>query len=252
MIPAALAAALAFGISGVAFGLLNRNQAPTSSGEPAVAAVIPAAAAAPAPAPAPSTAPAPPSEPAAVAPAPSAAPASAPAPAPAPAVAAPAPAIAAAKPASGSTVPASAVVPSAPISNEPGELVLKVDPPVDVVMDGERLGRTPLSAPAPNGKHTLKLTNPALGISVTRSINVVGKTKQEWSIGKGSVMVSAPDGATVILDGKTIGTAPVGEVSAYEGQHKITVTLGGAKYSQPFNLRPTQTMYITVELAPQE
>ena len=45
---------------------------------------------------------------------------------------------------------------------------------------------------------------------------------------------------------------PVPEIPAYEGQHRIQVTLGNAKYSQPFSLRPTETMYITVELAPQE
>jgi PEGA domain-containing protein len=56
----------------------------------------------------------------------------------------------------------------------------------------------------------------------------------------------------VILDGKTVGKAPVKEIPAYEGQHRIQVTLGKAKYAQPFNLRNTETMYITVELAPQE
>ncbi len=35
-------------------------------------------------------------------------------------------------------------------------------------------------------------------------------------------------------------------------RHRILVTLGKAKYSQPFALRPEETMYITVELAPQE
>jgi len=236
VLPALLAASLAFGISGVLFGLTRRNEPAPVPKEPVS---MPVVAAAPAPAPAP-----PPAPVAAAAPVqapPSAAPASAvgKSPPPPPVVA------------SGHSSLAS-TLPSAPASNEPGEVFLKVDPPVDVFMDGERLGRTPLSAPAPNGKHTFKLTNGELGISVTRALSVAGKTKQEWSIGKGSVMVSAPEGATIILDGKTIGKAPVKEIPAYEGQHRILVTLGKAKYTQPFLLHPTETMYVTVELAPQE
>ena len=212
---ALIAASLAFGISGVVFGLLRKGEPPAVK-KPA-SEVVPAVAAAPAVAVAPSPAvePGPPSHPAPVP------------------VAPPPP-------------------PKAPVPSEPGEIVLKVDPPVEVTMDGKRLGRTPLSVPVPNGKHTFKLTNADLGISVTRTLKVAGKTRQEWSIGKGSVMVSAPDGATVALDGKVMGKAPVKEIPAYEGQHRILVTLGKAKYSQPFALRPEETMYITVELAPQE
>lgn len=233
-IPAVLAASLAFGISGVAFGLLRRSEPPPAPPKDPPAATTPAPTAAATtptatPTPAPTT----------------------PAPTTTPAVGKGAPATTTV-PAAGKGERLSSLVPNAPISNEPGEIVLKVDPPVEVTMDGERLGKTPLDVPAPNGKHALKLVNEGLGISVTRSLNVVGKTKQEWSIGKGSVMVSAPDGATVVLDGKTIGKAPVKEIPAYEGQHRILVTLGSAKYSQPFNLRATETMYITVQLAPQE
>ncbi len=233
LVPVVLAS-LVIGLGGVGFGLM-RQGAPPAPKDP-IPAPAPVAAVDPTPAPAPAAAPA-------ATPTPPPAPTTAPAVGKAPP---PAPVAAAGRESLASTVP------SAPTSNEPGQIILKVDPPVDVTMDGERLGRTPLDVPAPNGKHTLKLTNPQLGISVTRVLNVVGKTKQEWSIGKGSVMVSAPDGATVVLDGKTIGVAPVKEIPAYEGQHRIQVTLGKAKYSQPFNLKATETMYITVELVPQE
>jgi serine/threonine-protein kinase len=151
-----------------------------------------------------------------------------------------------------SPVPASAVLPSAPASAEPGQLTLTVTPPVDVTVEGRKLGRTPLTAALPNGRHTLKLTNPELGISVSKTVNVSGKVKHELTLAKGTVMVSAPDGATVVLDGKTVGTAPLKELEAYEGQHRIQVTLGKARYAQPFSLRPSETMYITVEMTPQE
>ncbi|HEY8206666.1 MAG TPA: serine/threonine-protein kinase [Myxococcaceae bacterium] len=243
-IPAAVAASLAFGISGVGFGLMRRAEPTPTPKDPPSAPVATATPPATSPAPAATST---------IAPDTATTTATAPPPA---APSSPTPAVGKSPPpttvAAAGREKLSSTVPSAPISNEPGQILLKVDPPVDVTMDGEHLGKTPLDAPAPNGKHTLKLSNAELGISVTRTLNVVGKTKQEWSIGKGSVMVSAPDGATVILDGKTIGKAPVKEIPAYEGQHRIQVTLGKAKYSQPFALRPTETMYITVELAPQE
>ena len=242
-IPAVLAASLAFGISGVSFGLLRRSEPTPAPKDPTPVAVAttPPTTTPPATTPTTTTEATPPQtnpQPATTT-------------TPAVVKGTPPTTVPATGPGPGKERLAS-LVPNAPISNEPGEIVLKVDPPVDVTMDGEHLGKTPLDAPAPNGKHTLKLVNSDLGISVTRSINVVGKTKQEFTIGKGSVMVSAPDGATVILDGRTVGKAPVKEIPAYEGQHRIQVTLGKAKYAQPFALRATETMYITVELAPQE
>jgi hypothetical protein len=143
-------------------------------------------------------------------------------------------------------------LPSTPLANEPGEVTLSVHPAVDVIFEGEKLGRTPLTAKIPNGRQTLTLSNPDLGIHTTRGITVYGKTQQNWTVEKGSVMISAPEGAVLMLDGKSVGTAPVQEIAAYEGTHKLQVSMGKAKYSQPFTLKAGQTMYLTVELNAQQ
>jgi eukaryotic-like serine/threonine-protein kinase len=132
---------------------------------------------------------------------------------------------------------------------EPPSLVLTSTPPLDVTVDGRSLGKTPLTAPLPGGSYVLKLADRALGINITRNVRVLprGKTTQNVNVGKGAVQISAPDGAIIYIDGQKKGVAPVKDIEVYEGEHRISVSMGKAKWGQPFKVRPGERMYFNVE-----
>jgi serine/threonine-protein kinase len=131
----------------------------------------------------------------------------------------------------------------------PPSLALNVDPPVQVSIGGKVLGQAPLETPMEPGRYVVKLVDAKQGINTSRTVVVAkaGKTQLNVKLGKGSVALSAPDGATVILDGKVVGKAPVGEIPVYEGQHKLVVTVGKARWQQSFAVRPTERMSFVVE-----
>ncbi len=128
-------------------------------------------------------------------------------------------------------------------------LELIVDPRVDILLsDGGVLGRTPLSVPLPAGRHVLTLSNPALGIQTTRAVTVnpTGRTTHRIYLNKGFVTVQAPEGASVQINGRNLGTAPIEELDLYEGQHRLVVTVGGARWQKSFQLDAQQRVTFTV------
>jgi serine/threonine-protein kinase len=66
-------------------------------------------------------------------------------------------------------------------------------------------------------------------------------------LGKGLVEVTAPEGALISIDGQSVGSAPVKEISVYEGKHRIQATLGGAKWQKSFSLGVNQRMFFNIE-----
>lgn len=130
-------------------------------------------------------------------------------------------------------------------------LELVVEPEVDLEIDGKPAGRSPFRGELAPGRHVVKLTDRALGISMIRSVTVKpkGTTEEFISVPKGYVSVSAPDGAVVFIDGRRLGTAPLKtDISVYEGRHRIVVTVGKARWQQPFSVRADERMYFNVEL----
>jgi serine/threonine-protein kinase len=125
-------------------------------------------------------------------------------------------------------------------------LQLAVQPPVDVFLEGKKLGRTPLKVPLPPGAYTLELSNPAKGVKATRSITVGprGTTKQSLRLGKGSVVVRAPAGARILVDGRKAQS----KLSLYEGEHHIVVTAGKARWEKSFQLDANERRVLTPEL----
>jgi len=126
---------------------------------------------------------------------------------------------------------------------------LTVEPPVEIAIDGRKVGRSPVNLPLSPGKHAIQFTDAGRGINVSRSIHVAdkGKTSQRLVIGKGTVEVSAPDGATIFIDGKPVGKAPVPEIPVFEGKHQILATLGSAKWKQGFSVNPNERMSFKIE-----
>jgi serine/threonine-protein kinase len=138
--------------------------------------------------------------------------------------------------------------PPSPKFHGPVELELQVIPPVDVSINGKKVGRTPLTLPLPAGKHNLVLTDAQNGIRVQRTLSLPlrPKFRQEIELSKGSVSVNAPPGARVSVDGKFIGNAPISEFPVYEGNHRIVVTVGAAKWQQAFAVSPGENMSFDV------
>jgi serine/threonine protein kinase len=129
-------------------------------------------------------------------------------------------------------------------------LELIVDPRVDISLtDGGVLGRTPFTVPMPPGRHVLALTNQSLGIQTARSVTVApeGRTTQRFYLTKGYVTIRAPEGSTVQVDGRKVGTAPVEELDLYEGYHRLVVNVNGARWQKSFQLEPNQRVTFTVD-----
>ena len=136
-----------------------------------------------------------------------------------------------------------------------GMLDLTVEPRVEASIPGQYLGRTPLSASVPAGRHVLTLSNPVLGIQVTRTITVSanGRTAQQFFLNKGFATVRAPKGAIVTIDGRLVGAAPVEELDLYEGTHQLLVVVNNSRWQRTFKLEPGQRVAFDVDFeAPPE
>jgi hypothetical protein len=136
-----------------------------------------------------------------------------------------------------------------------GMLDLTVEPRVEASIPGQYLGRTPLSASVPAGRHVLTLSNPVLGIQVTRIITVSagGRSAQQFFLNKGFATVRAPKGAIVTVDGRLVGAAPVEELDLYEGTHQLLVVVNNSRWQRTFKVEPGQRVAFDVDFeAPPE
>ncbi|WP_375758759.1 protein kinase [Corallococcus exercitus] len=136
-----------------------------------------------------------------------------------------------------------------------GTLDLTVEPRVEVTLNNALLGRTPLSASLPPGKHLLTFTNGALGISVSRTVTVAptGRSGYQFFLNKAFINVRGPAGANVTIDGKPAGTVPVEELDVYEGYHRLNVTVGPSHWQKTFTIEPGQRVNFDVDFQePQE
>ena len=131
-------------------------------------------------------------------------------------------------------------------------LELTVEPAVEVALDGVRVGRSPITVPAAPGKRVVELIDKSRGIDVKRAVMVgkEGVTRQSFTIGKGTLSVRMPDGASLALDGRSLGTRPGSEIPVYEGTHHLKVTLGDAVWQESFSIRPNDTLKYDVALKP--
>lgn len=137
---------------------------------------------------------------------------------------------------------------AAPTSPE-ALLELLVEPQVDVSIDGRVLGRTPLNVSLPPGKYVLYLNNPALGIQTARAVtlSLTERNLHQIQLLRGFIHVRAPSGAVVVLDGRNVGKAPIEQLDAYEGPHRLLVTLDGQNWEQSFQLTGAQHVTFTVK-----
>ncbi|WP_254360811.1 PEGA domain-containing protein [Corallococcus exiguus] len=130
-----------------------------------------------------------------------------------------------------------------------GILDLTVEPRVEVTLNNALLGRTPLSASLPPGKHLLTFTNGALGISVSRTVTVAptGRSAYQFFLNKAFINVRGPAGANVSVDGKPVGMVPVEELDVYEGYHRLNVNVGPSHWQKTFTIEPGQRVNFDVD-----
>ncbi len=101
-----------------------------------------------------------------------------------------------------------------------------VDSPVElrILENGQLLG---LSGGAPlmlsAGRHQLELVNEGIEMRLTRTLTVdPGKsTRLSVPVPNGTIAVNASPWAEVFLDGKSIGTTPLGSIAVSVGSHEI-------------------------------
>jgi eukaryotic-like serine/threonine-protein kinase len=131
-------------------------------------------------------------------------------------------------------------------------LELTVEPAVDVTLDGVKVGRSPVTVAAAPGKRVVELVDKSRGIDLKRAVMVgkEGVTRQAFTIGRGTLTVKMPDGASLALDGRVLGTRPGNEIPVYEGTHHLKVTLGDAVWQETFAIRPNDTLKYDVALKP--
>lgn len=134
----------------------------------------------------------------------------------------------------------------------PGEVQVSIasSPSLELLLDGQSLGKTPWSGKLPPGRKVFTLQNKALGISTTRVVTVKTEEVDEtYTFEKGFVSVKAPEGAGVFIDGNRVGTAPIrGEIPVYEGSHRIEVRVGQSKWAEPFTIYGSQRVSFNVEM----
>lgn len=145
-----------------------------------------------------------------------------------------------------------AVAPPPPVQKPAGPTVLQLDtkPDTEVTIDGKIYGRTPLKLELSPGRKVVRLENKELGINTGRVFTLKeGATAVESiTLGQGTVVLTAPDGAAVFMDGKRIGTAPMQEITVYEGAHRVLVTVGKARWTEPFSLHAGENIRFNVEI----
>ena len=134
--------------------------------------------------------------------------------------------------------------------NDFDKLELSTDPEVDVYVGNERLGRTPLSAKLPAGNQKIRFTDKKTGLNLykTYRIRANGDVRDHISFGTSELIIDAPDGASILLNSRFIGTAPLEPVKIYEGRYHLKVTLDGKSWADNFEAPPGRKINYKVTL----
>jgi len=119
-----------------------------------------------------------------------------------------------------------------------GRLTVHANVPVEVLLDGRRLGRVPLDeVKVPAGRHVLHLLDAARGLSrkVTVRVEAGQTTVHRAELGTGTLNVDAVPWAEVSVDGVSRGLTPIAGVVLWEGEHRIQ--LAGPEHTRTITVR---------------
>jgi eukaryotic-like serine/threonine-protein kinase len=145
--------------------------------------------------------------------------------------------------------PAPVVAPSVAVAPSEVQVAINSTPNCDLFLDDKPLGHTPWSGLLSPGKKTFTFVNSAELIKSTRVLMVRAEpVNANFSFEKGFVTVRAPEGAVIFIDGNRVGSAPIrGEIPVPEGSHRISVTVGKAKWGEDFTVRANQRVNFNIE-----
>lgn len=129
-------------------------------------------------------------------------------------------------------------------------------PGTDVKVDGQLVGRTPLTWPKLTpGKHTVEISRQGV-VPVRKTVNVGPAGKAELSIPlrvpQGRLtLTTKPDGAQIVLSGQVLGTTPVKNMDLAAGEHTLTIRKKGwIDVELVLSVKDKQTVRKRLELKP--
>lgn len=126
------------------------------------------------------------------------------------------------------------------------QVVLEVEPPVDVYWGDRRLGRTPTRVRLPAVRVELRLTDRSRRINAYRVIEP-SATALDVVLEPAELSLDAPAGADVFLNGRRLGKAPVGTVTLYEGDYLIDVRHRGRRFKRLLRAEPGSRLAVTAD-----
>jgi serine/threonine-protein kinase len=122
---------------------------------------------------------------------------------------------------------------SATVAAANGTTIIDSQPQgLEVVIDEEVRGRTPVKLVLPLGNHTLKIQSNRDARSIPLAVEAGTITSQFVDFGQlvqktGRLQIEGAKGSEVRLDGVVVGTSPLTLSSVGPGDHKIVVGTGG-------------------------
>jgi hypothetical protein len=123
------------------------------------------------------------------------------------------------------------------------------------VREGTKLlGRTPLKIKLTAGTHTLRFSDPARRLSLLReyTIGIGESVHDDTRLGKAHLAVDAPYGATVFLDSRPIGIAPIEEVTMVEGEHSVAIDYHGTTSLDTIVANDGETVHYRVSISDED
>jgi len=126
-------------------------------------------------------------------------------------------------------------------------LEIQTDPPLTIKVDGARMGTGAVHARFAPGPHRVEAYDRSLHIFTARAVNLTKDHQQERiSVGKAQLAFDVPAGATVTVDDKALGTAPVQPVELYAGTHEAVIEYNGAETVQRVPITADFNVTLTV------
>jgi len=132
-------------------------------------------------------------------------------------------------------------------------LSLTSRPQTDVILNGRRVGTTPIrNMKLPSGSYLLQLRSSKHGLLKTVKVAVrAGETtKRDVTFGKGKVVVNARPWADVYLNGKKLGTTPIAPQTLWEGVYDLRLINPeiGSERRVRINVKANDTVKVIQEM----
>jgi serine/threonine-protein kinase len=119
----------------------------------------------------------------------------------------------------------------------------------DLYLDGQLVGKGSHSGKVTPGQHTVRLKDPGGAYDVSRRVELTEGEKKKFSIraGRGVLIIDAPPGCDVTVDGKRVGTTPLDGIELFEGRRSVVVKKGAVPYKQVVDMKADMEATLHVE-----